>query len=93
MGAFKYRKNHNTYYFKKNSWDYNKYYRNGNRYHELWLSGWHYSNQAGEALHKAWTGYIIANNKWEFDNQITYAKIIRKLQRELGLEVSEFKCL
>ena len=25
--------------------------------------------------------------------QIKYAKIIRKLQRELGLELSDFKCL
>ena len=42
------------------------------------------------ALHKAWVGYNIAISKWEFDNQIKYAKIIRKLRRDLGLELSDF---
>ena len=45
------------------------------------------------ALHKAWVGYNIAISKWEFDNQIKYAKIIRKLRRDLGLELSDFKIL
>ena len=45
------------------------------------------------ALHKAWVGYNRAISKWEFDNQIKYAKIIRKLQRDLGLELSDFKIL
>jgi hypothetical protein len=39
-------------------------------------------------------GYTISCNKWnEFDKKIYYARIIRKLQRELGLEVSDFECL
>ena len=92
MGAFKYRRNHNTFYFKKNSWDFGKYYREGNRYHEVLPSGY-YTNQAWGALHKAWIGYIIAKNKSQFVRQIKYAKIIRKLQRELGLELSDFECL
>jgi hypothetical protein len=92
MGTFKYRRNYNTFYFKKNSSDYNKYYRDGYRYHELLPSG-RYTNLAGGALHKAWIGYIIAINKFEFVKEIKYAKIIRKLQRELGLELSDFDCL
>ena len=36
---------------------------------------------------------MIAQNKWEFDKEIYYAQVIQKLQRELGLEVSDFKCL
>ena len=93
MGAFKYRRNYNTFYFKKKSWDFGKYYREGYRYHELLPSGRYYSNQAWGALHKAWVGYIIAKNKSQFVRQIKYAKIIRKLQRELGLELSDFECL
>jgi hypothetical protein len=45
------------------------------------------------ALQKVWVGYNIAISKWEFDTQIKYAKIIRKLQRDLGLELSDFKFL
>jgi hypothetical protein len=93
MGAFKSSKNHNTYFFKKNSWDVWKYYRDGYRYHKLLPSSLYYGNQGREALHKAWVWYNRTNNKFEFDKQIKYAKIIRKLQRELGLKLSDFKIL
>ena len=45
------------------------------------------------ALHKCWIGYTIAINKGEYDNEIKYANRIQNLQKELGLEVTEFKCL
>ena len=93
MGAFRYRKNHNTYYFKKNSWNFYKYFREGYRYHKLLPSGLYYSNQGWGALNKAWVGYIIAKKKSQFVRQIKYAKIIRKLQRELDLQVSDFEIL
>ena len=57
------------------------------------LPSGYYENQVWGALHKAWVGYNKAISKWEFDNQIKYAKIIRKLQRNLGLELSDFKIL
>ena len=57
------------------------------------LTSGYYENQVWEALHKAWVGYIIAKNKSQFGRQIKYAKIIQKLQRELGLELSDFECL
>jgi hypothetical protein len=57
------------------------------------LPSGYYENQAWGALHKAWVGCNLAISKWEFDNQIKYAKIIRKLQRDLGLELSDFKIL
>ena len=44
-------------------------------------------HKAWGALHKAWVGYNIAISKWEFDNQIKYEKIIRKLQRDLGFRI------
>ena len=57
------------------------------------LPSGYYENQVWGALHKAWVGYNKAISKWEFDNQINYAKIVRKLQRNLGLELSDFKIL
>jgi len=36
--------------------------------------------------------YVIALNKGEFDNEIKYANRIQKLQKELCLEVEDFKC-
>jgi hypothetical protein len=57
------------------------------------LPSGYYENQVWGALHKAWVGYNKAISKWEFDNQIKYAKIVRKLQRNLGLELSDFKIL
>jgi hypothetical protein len=93
MGAaYKSRRNYNTFYFKKNSWDFYKYYREGYRYHEVLPSGY-CTNQAWGALQKCWVGYNIAIAKWEYDKQRMYAKRIRKLQRELGLQLSDFKCL
>jgi hypothetical protein len=44
------------------------------------LPSGYYENQVWGALHKAWVGYNIAISKWELDNQLKYAKIIRKLQ-------------
>ncbi|HYJ01259.1 MAG TPA: hypothetical protein VEW92_03505 [Nitrososphaeraceae archaeon] len=92
MGAFKYRRNYNIFFNKKNRWDFGKYYREGSRYHDMLPSGY-YRNQIWGALHKAWIGYCIAINKWEFDKEIKYARLIRKFQRDLGLELSDFKCL
>jgi hypothetical protein len=57
------------------------------------LTSGYYENQVWEALHKAWVGYNIAISKWELDNQIKYAKIICKLPRDFGLELSNFKIL
>jgi hypothetical protein len=69
-----------------------KYYRESQKYHERLPSGYHV-NQTWGALHKAWVGYWIARDKLEPDKEIYYAKVIQKLQKELGLEVSEFECL
>jgi hypothetical protein len=36
--------------------------------------------------------YPIAITKWEFAKVIKYAKIIRKLQWDLGFELTDFEC-
>lgn len=79
-------------FVKRKKWDPYKGYKYGKRYSNMLPSGY-YENQVWGALHKAWVGYIIAKNKSQFVRQIKYAKIIRKLQRELGLELSDFKIL
>jgi len=71
-----------------------QYEKKAMRYNYRYLKSGHYENQVWGALHKAWLGYTIACNKWEeVDKKIEYAKRIRNLQRELGLELSEFECL
>ena len=54
------------------------------------LDSCYFESQTWGALHKAWKGYVIAKNKYEFDRMEYYASIIQKLQRELGLCVSSF---
>lgn len=91
MRAHKYRRNYDTF-FIKHGFDPLKYHREGYKYHERLPSGYHV-NQTWGGLHKAWVGYWISIDKLEPDKEIYYAKVIQKLQKELGLEVSEFECL
>lgn len=70
-----------------------KYEKKAMRYNYRYLKSGYYENQACGALHKAWLGYIIACKNWEFNEKIEYARRIRKLQRALGLELSDFECL
>jgi len=42
------------------------------------------------ALCKAWRGYVIAKNKYEYDKMEYYASVIQKQQNELGLKASLF---
>ena len=91
MRAHKYRYSFDKF-LKLKKWDPYKGYKYGRRYSRMLRSGY-YENQAWGALHKARIGYIIAKNKSQFVRQIKYAKIIRKLQRELGLELSDFAIL
>jgi len=46
--------------------------------------------QTWGALKKAWKGYKIAKAQNDREKMLEYAKRIRKLQKELGLEVSKF---
>ena len=61
----------------------------GRKYSRLLDSGFS-ENLAWGALHKAWLGFIIAKNNYESDRQVHYAKVIQKLQREMGIKVRDF---
>ena len=91
MRAHKYRRNYNTFYIR-HGFDPLKHHRESLKYHERLPSGYKV-NQTWGGLHKAWVGYCIARDKLEPDKEIYYAKVIQKLQKELGLEVSEFEFL
>ena len=54
------------------------------------LDSFHTENQTWGALHKAWKGYTIAKNKFELARMEYYARVIQKLQNELGLPISSF---
>ena len=91
MRSHKYRR-HYPAFFKKRKFIPGRYYREGSRYHNI-LESTYYDSQTWGALHRAWIGYTIAINKLEFNKEIYYAQVIQKLQKELGLEVTNFKCL
>ena len=50
------------------------------------LDSCYFESQTWGALHKAWKGYIIAKNKYEFDRQYHYAEVIQKLQKDSDYE-------
>jgi hypothetical protein len=54
------------------------------------LESGYFESQTWGALHKAWKGYVIAKNKYEFELMEYYASVIQKLQKELGLRISSF---
>ena len=54
------------------------------------LSSLHTENQTWGALHKAWKGYSCGRNLCETEKMRYYARVIQKLQNELGLQVSSF---
>jgi hypothetical protein len=54
------------------------------------LDSFHFDSQTWGAIHKAWKGYVIAKGKNEPDKLVYYARIIQKLERELGIKVIEF---
>lgn len=47
-------------------------------------------NQTWGALHKAWLGFVISKNKFEPRRMEYYARVIQKLENELGLSISSF---
>ena len=67
-----------------------KYIRKSRKYGDRLLPSGFYEGPTYGALHKAWLGFVIAIKKLEWDKIDLYAKRIQNLQRELGIEVSDF---
>jgi hypothetical protein len=43
------------------------------------------------ALHRAWAGFVIAKSQDDYEKMRKYAIVIRKFQRRLNVEISDFK--
>ncbi len=54
------------------------------------LPSGYYVSQTWGALHKCWIGFIIAKEKLEWEKIDLYAKRIQKLEKELGIELTDF---
>jgi len=67
-----------------------KYYKRGLKNGERILPSGYFESQTWGALHKCWVGFVIAKEKMEWDKIDLYAKRIQNLERELGIEVTDF---
>lgn len=54
------------------------------------LPSCYFESQTWGALHKCWVGFVIAKEKMEWDKIDLYAKRIQNIERELGIEVTDF---
>ena len=54
------------------------------------LSSGFYERQTWGALHKCWLGFVIAKEKMEWDKIDLYARRIQNLEKELGIEITDF---
>ena len=77
-------------WMKQKKWDPFRYYNNGYKYGHRMLQSGYYENQTYGALQKCWVGFVIAKEKEEYDKLEIYAKRIRKLELELGIELTDF---
>jgi isopentenyldiphosphate isomerase len=76
--------------WKKYQISQNKAYYLANRGKVRVLDSLYTENKTWGALHKAWKGYIIGKNLCQTERTRYYAKVIQKLQYELGLKISAF---
>ena len=53
----------------------------------------YYSNQTRGALKKAWKGFYAAKRLGITFDMIKYAKVIQRLEKELGVEIKDFPTL
>jgi phage head maturation protease len=60
------------------------------KYGDRILPSGYFESQTSGALHKCWVGFVIAKEKMEWDKIDLYAKRIQNLERELGIEVTDF---
>src|SRR5919205_2197821 len=90
MRYYKFNNDRSLYPLQKyrKSWRKTSYMVSTNR--SKLLDSFFYDSQTWDALDKAWKGYVIAKNKYEYDRMEYYASVIQKLQNELGLRVSSF---
>jgi hypothetical protein len=87
-----YRASNNKFWkiFRQRISDPYRYYKKGLKYDDYLLPSGYYTSQTWGALHKSWIGFVIAKEKGELDRLEIYARRIMKLERELGIEITDF---
>ena len=53
----------------------------------------YYDNQGWGCLRKCWLGYKIAKSEGDEEKMVHYAKGIRRLQKDLGIDLTDFSHL
>ena len=66
------------------------YYKRGKKYQERILPSGYFESQTWGALQKCWVGFVIAKEKMEWDKIDLYAKRIQHLEKDLGIEITDF---
>jgi hypothetical protein len=66
-----------------------RYYKIGLKYDYILPSGYFVSQTRG-VLHKCWIGFVIAKENREWDKIEIYGKLIQHLEKELGIEITDF---
>jgi hypothetical protein len=90
MKSQRYRTSNNKFwgsYSKKMS---RAYYKRGLKYGDRILPSGFFESQMWGALHKCWIGFVISKEKWEMDKLEMYAKRIQYIQKDLGIEITDF---
>ncbi len=67
-----------------------RYYKKGLKYGDYMLPSGYYVSQTYGALHKCWIGFVIAKEKLDWEKIDLYASRIQKLEKELGIEITDF---
>lgn len=67
-----------------------RYYKKGLKYGDRLLPTGFYESQTWGALHKCWLGFVIAKETMDWEKIEIYGKRIQKLEKELGIELTDF---
>ena len=90
MKAKRYRTSDNKFWRNYNKRMSRSYYKRGRKYGERILPCGYFEGQMWGALDKCWLGFIIAKEKREWDKIDLYAKRIQYIEKNLGIEITDF---
>jgi hypothetical protein len=90
MKSQRYRTSNNKFWRHYNKKMSLAYYKRGLKYGDRILPSGFFESQMWGALHKCWIGFVIAKEKWEMDKLEMYAKRIQYIQKDLGIEITDF---
>jgi|SRR5215204_5633089 len=89
MKYHRYRYSFNKWIIRKRKWNPLEHVKKGQKYYDR-LPSLYYTNQTYGALNKCWLGFVIAKEHGESDKLDMYARRIQKLERQLGMTITDF---